>query len=717
MLTIDDGQLGMKTPMPMAAPMDDVQQEEEQVFQALHDLSQEEKADVLKEQNDRYKASCSWMNQLLPGMIKNYKKYRSIAAPLMDELGREITSRSNIYVPYPWAIVESAMPRLAGRLPRVHAFPRKRIEQSKVEAIQDLILYSLDRMEFLKIQQNWIRQFEIYGWSPLVYFWRHEERKVFDRKGPAGSRTMKKVSKTIWDDFGARVLDVFDSFPQPGVDAIDRGDWFIYRDYLSKKDIKAMVEAEIFYPEVLEYLKDNPNPNTASIAANDSRDERDTLTGLGKDPSRHAFGKYMVLYTLEDNRIVVTIDNKIVARVGDNPNPLQEQPVINLNLLPMINEPIGIGSIEALGGLPDKLNMLTNARLDNIALTINKVVVANRLANTDFDNLIMSPGNVILTDGNVKENLQFLDIPDVSNSSSQEIMVTKEEMQFTSGISDYIVGVKSGARLSDTATGVSSIIRESNAKFALKLATFESYPLRKLVEMIHCYNMMYMTEEKRIHVLGPKGYVVKDINLDDILVESDFIIEPGSSVPLDQQSRREALTGLLDRILQMPQVVDINKYMREVLEAYDIRNPEDFLLAASNAPVPEAQDAELAEAENIALLQGQEIDLKGNPQIHIAIHSRAASEADPTQQEAINAHLRLHMMQMQQMMAAQQAAAQQGPSIFGGGPQGQAPPSGPSIFGKGGTNGQQQGDSGAPNAEGGQRPPERGGQPGMGGVA
>lgn len=706
MLTIDDGsgQLGVKEAMPFDPSAFDPEAEQEEVFQALYDIPEDGdggKEEILKEQNERYKASCEWMNQLLPGMIKNYKRYRSIAEPLRDNLGRELTNRSNIYVPYPWAIVESAMPRLAGRLPRVHAFPRKRVEQTKVDAIQDLILYSLDRMEFLKLQQNWIRQFEIYGWSPLVYFWKHEERPVFDRvDGPSG-RVMRKIKKTIWDDFGAKVLDVFDCFPQPGVEEIDKGDWFLYRDFLSKKDIKALVEGEVFYPEVLEYLKDNPNPGRSNMAANDSREDRDDLTGLPKDSNRHSFGKYEVRYTLEATRIVVTIDGKIVARVGDNPNPLQELSVINLNLLQMINEPIGISSIEALGGLPDKLNMLTNARLDSIALSIHKPFMANRMSNTDFDNIIMAPGNIILTDD--MDSIKALEVPDVSQSSAQEIMTTKEEMQFTSGISDYIVGVKSGARLSDTATGVSSIIRESNAKFALKLATFESYPLRKLVEMIHTYNMLYMPEEKRIHVLGPKGYVVKDVKLDDILVESDFIIEPGSSVPLDQQSRRESLTALLDRILQMPQVVDINKYMREVLEAYDIRNPEDFLLQA-NMNVPEAEDAELAEAENIALLQGQEIELKGNPQLHIAIHSRAVQEAtDPQQQMAITAHLKLHMAQVQQQMAAMQQQA--GPTIFGGGG---APPAGLTIFGQGGNNGQQ-GTNSRPLDSGGSSSPAGGG--------
>jgi hypothetical protein len=655
---------------------DDNESEDEKqgpIFQNLYDLTEEEKDEIRNEQNERLKFSLQYMGPILSDAIVRYKKYRSIASPLKDDLGREITNRANIYVPYAHSIVESAMPRLSGRLPRVHAFPRKQAEGAKVDAIQDLILYALDRMGFLQLQQLWIRQFEIYGWSPLVFFWKNEERSVFERQFNmmTGSYEMKRVPKTIWDDFSGRVIDVFDSFLQPGVEIPEGGDWFMFREWMSKKDIAARVKAGVFYPEVLDYLANNPMSTGNLGRQNDVRNDRDGMFGLMKDFQRHSYGRYEVIYTLENNRIIVSIDGKILARVGDNPHPLQEKAMINLNLLPMINEPIGISTIEELGGLPDKLNVLTNARLDNISLQMNNVIVANKFSNTNWDTLVMEAGNVILTD-DIEKSLKFLEIPDIGTSSEREILTTKEEMQFASAVSDYIVGVKSGARLADTATGVSSIIREANAKFALKLAAFEAYPLRKLVEAIHVYNMMYMPEEKRIHVLGPKGYSVKDIKLDEIMAECDFIIEPGSSSPLDQLSKREALLQLMPSVLQLQQVVDINKFMKEVFESMDIRNSEDMLLNIGKK-LPQAEDVELAQAENVALAQHQEIDLMGNDQLHMEIHSSAMNEAhDPAIKQAIYAHLQQHTARF---TAAQQALLAAGQNqMFGGQPNGNQPP-------------------------------------------
>lgn len=685
-------------------------------FQNLYELSDPEKEDALKEQNDRTIASGRYMSALYPDMIRKYKKYRSIAEPLKDSLGREIAGRSNIYVPYPWAMVESAMPRLAGKLPRVHAFPRKDIETEKVETIQDLILYSMDRMGFLKLQQQWIRQFEIYGWSPLVFFWRNEVRKVFDRtRDPlSGQFKLQRVEKQFFDDFGGMVIDVFDAFLQPGVEEVDNGDWFQFRRWLSKKYILQQVEAGIFYPEVKDYIEDNPN-SVGVNRANDARGDRDSLTGLQKDFLKHTYGRYEVMYTLENERVIVSIDGKILAQIGDNPNPLQEKSVINLNLLPMVNEPIGISTIEALGGLPDKLNALSNARLDNISLLMNKVIIADRFSNTDFSNLTMSAGNIILTD-NIEKSLKFLDTPSIGIESEREIGTTKQEMQFTSGISDYMAGNKDNSG-TDTATGVTSIIREGNARFAMKLATFEAYPLRRLVENIHAYNMLYMPEEKRIHVLGPKGYHVRDITLDEILCECDFIIEPGSSVPLDQLTRREALVQFLDRAIQLPQVIDLNKLVREVLESLDIRNPEDLLINF-NKQLPEMEDVKLAEAENIALSQGQAIELKGNDNIHIGIHSRALSEAqDPRAQASIQGHLQEHTTRQQTQLMMSQSAGQN--TLFGGTQNAQSTPSGlseaPGSNHIGSPGAQQAPPNPSPAAPGPGQAPGVGGAPGMGG--
>jgi hypothetical protein len=676
------------------------------IFQKLYDLAPEDREEVLHQQEDRLRASLQYMTSLYPQWISNFKKYRSIADPLTDDLGNQVSGRANLYIPYPFAIVESEMPRLAGRLPRVHVFPRKDTDKSKVEAIQSLIHYSLDRMEFLRLQQLWLRQFEIYGFSPLFYYWRVEQKEVFERvKDQTGQYGLQKTMKTVFDDFSARVIDVFDSFLQPGIDNPEKSNWFMFREFLSPADLKKKVKDGLLYPEVLEYLKDDKVGNVQRI--NDTgRIDRDNLVSNSKQLNltgyyQHAYGRYELMWTLEDKRVIAVLNGKILAACGDNPEPTQQKSFINLNLMPQVNEPIGISSIEALGGLPDKLNCLSNERLDNLSLIMNKVVLANRFSNTDFDNLVFSAGNVIMTD-NVESAVKFLDVPDLSDSSAREILSTKEEMQFTMGISDFIVGVKSHARLADTATGVSTIVREANARFALKLATFEAYPLRRLVEAIHTYNMMYMPDEKRIHVLGPKGWTTLNIKLDDILQDCDFVIEPGSSMPLDNLSRRDALMSLLDRLIQLQQIVDLPKVLKEVFASFDFPSPEDFVIQKDQ--LPEAEDAQLAQAENIAIGQGQDVNLVGDNNIHIQVHSRAiGAMKDPQVAQKLQDHIQAHQQDEQSKVQPALAAGRSGNLLFGGGQNGQQ------------QQGQAAGPQQPPNAGGSAQAPGAGQAPGMGG--
>ena len=261
--------------------------------------------------------------------------------------------------------MESELPRLAGRLPRVRAFPRKRAERVKVEAIQNLLYYTFDRMEFIRLNVLWQRQQAIYGWSPLFYFWRLEERTVLEREiDEQGNSVLRKVNARVWDDFYARVLDVFDCFMQPGVEEIEESDYFMFREWLSEKDLLQRVEGGTLYEEVKEYLEDNESGFKNNEAP--GRQERDDLLGITRNVSDSAYGKHELLYVLEDERILCILNRDILARSGDNPHPRQEKAVINLKLMPLVSEPIGISTIESLGGLPDKLNALSNTRLDNL---------------------------------------------------------------------------------------------------------------------------------------------------------------------------------------------------------------------------------------------------------------------------------------------------------------------------------------------------------------
>ena len=64
-----------------------------------------------------------------------------------------------------------------------------------------------------------------------------------------------------------------------------------------------------------------------------------------------------------------------------------------------------------------------------------------------------------------------------------------------------------------------------------------------------------------------KKRALQDITLEEILCDCEFIVEPGSSIPLDQLTRRQALTNLFGLVQAVPQIVDLGKYVKEVFDA------------------------------------------------------------------------------------------------------------------------------------------------------
>jgi hypothetical protein len=642
------------------------QDEPSGAFTKLYNLSDTEKAEVLTVQKERLTASVKYMERLYPQMIENYKKYRSIAEPLKDDLGREVTNRSNLFVPYPWAIVESELPRLAGKLPRIRVFPPKdrAVDSHKVEIRQDNLYYAFDRMNFLKTQTLWLRQFSIYGWSPLHFFWRQEFSDVLSKQlSPTGEYSLVRNKVKRYDDFWCRVLDVFDCFLQPNITEIEESDWFIFREYLSAKDIREKVEMGLFYEEALEYIK---NGKTSAMSNTESgRVERDSLIGQSREKGDHAYGKYEVTYVLEDSHTYIMLDRVVLAAKSDNSNPVQEKSIINCNLMPMLGEPLGIGTIECLAGLPDKLNALSNSRLDNISIQLGKVFLANRNAQLDFDNLVMDSGNVILTD-DINNSLKELEFSDQGQSSERETFTTKEELQFTSGVSDYIVGVNSGSRLADTATGVSTIVRESNARYALKQASYESGSLRKLVQIADKYIQLFQTNEKTIYINGPSGYTSHVVTPEDLAWDADIVVEPGSSAPLDQISRREGLMNLLDRVMKMPQVVNVPRFVKALLDAYDFRDADELVMQ-KDFPNSVQTDSDLAKGENEAVALGQNVSLEGDDQLHLKIHSEAPVQTwSPESRASMQSHMMLHAKKLQSQLQAQQQQMMMQAQLAGG---------------------------------------------------
>jgi hypothetical protein len=84
------------------------------------------------------------------------------------------------------------------------------------------------------------------------------------------------------------------------------------------------------------------------------------------------------------------------------------------------HRPYPIGGTKLAAPLQGEINDVTNQRMDNVKLALNKRFILKRGANIDQQALMRSvPGGGIMT-GNPTEDVRVLDYPEVTGSSYQE---------------------------------------------------------------------------------------------------------------------------------------------------------------------------------------------------------------------------------------------------------------------------------------------------------
>jgi hypothetical protein len=94
--------------------------------------------------------------------------------------------------------------------------------------------------------------------------------------------------------------------------------------------------------------------------------------------------------------------------------------------IPVQHELYGIGIPEVSESLQEELNAVRNQRMDNVNLIINRMFIANKYADIDFDQLVSYPGNIILT--NDVTAVQPLDTRDITKSAYMEEEIIKRDI-------------------------------------------------------------------------------------------------------------------------------------------------------------------------------------------------------------------------------------------------------------------------------------------------
>ena len=137
-----------------------------------------------------------------------------------------------------------------------------------------------------------------------------------------------------------------------------------------------------------------------------------------------------------------------------------------------------------------------------------------------------------------------------------------------------------------TATEAAIVADAGNARASDKLAIVELV-IGRVARHVLQLMQAYMTGEQMARVAGRNN---KDLYVkyerDDIIGEYDFVVEAGSTQPMNETMRRQSAVSLLNAMGPLVgQVIDPAALARHVLQqGFGITNPEKFLIQQQPAP-------------------------------------------------------------------------------------------------------------------------------------
>jgi hypothetical protein len=291
----------------------------------------------------------------------------------------------------------------------------------------------------------------------------------------------------------------------------------------------------------------------------------------------------------------------IVLWHGDNPFMHKKIPILHTSYIKLPGEVFGLGAIEVISDLNESLNKFVNMITDNWNLGINRRYAFDTTADIDHDalNTANVPGGKVGVTGDPSKVIMPLPTFTPSAGDYAILDVYKGMIEMTSGISDFYgkgVGSPTGNR---TATGISSVINESNYRFKLFIRNLELDILQPLLNMCATMVQQYITDEQEVLITDAPATVPKycKIKPEELLGDMDFDIVAAnyaSNKAVRQRNLLEfaQLAGNSHFLNERPALVEMAK-------VFEVRNMNALLKTDQQL----AQEEQAQQAQQVQMMQ------------------------------------------------------------------------------------------------------------------
>lgn len=301
-------------------------------------------------------------------------------------------------------------------------------------------------------------------------------------------------------------------------------------------------------------------------------------------------------------RRMYTGDNLLLFH-GENPFAHKRCPILHTSYVKLPNETYGIGVIESGSELNEALNQMVSMIRDNWNMGVNHRFLYD--TGMDIDHEAMNnanvPGGKVGVNGDPAKAIfplpQFT--PNPGDYSLLDLY--KGMIALTTGIDDFYSKGVGGGGPNNTATGIQSIIQESNYRFRMFIRNVELDVLQPLLEMCAAMVQQYMTDPEEVMITNAPPGIPKYMQVmpEQIMGSVQFQLV-AANYATNEVVRQRNLMALAGMLGESP-FIDQYQALKLLLKTFKI--PEDTALLKSPEQVQQEQQQQQQDQIQMMLLE------------------------------------------------------------------------------------------------------------------
>ena len=471
-------------------------------------------------------------------MVNMFEKWDAWRKPLEDRWNQiyrlyfnddnevKTTTRSRIFVPMVFKLVEAALPLIVNTIfssdSIFEVMPVNPADQPIADVIQILLDFQLTEASFYIKFLDFTKQLILYGTSYFKVYWKVKRQWVWERtpiRQPVSFFGIPMGEKIVgWEETKSYkivdrrpevdVLDILDVFPDPDATNVADGAGVFVRTFMSQDDLREMGAGP--HPIYANTDDDGIKSGAPDGQYSVSRQYRNTTRGVSANVGKtkgveilEFWGKYDVDGDgIREEAYIVVANRKVLLKATGNPFHHQKRPLIKSNLFRVPLEWYGIGVVEPVISQQHELNTLRRQRLDNINQVLNAMWKVKDTADIDLNSLITSPSGIIIT--SEMDGLEALRPNDVTGSAFAEASILESEMEAVT-VTQAAQGNPASGKLGRTSSGARMIIAQSLEKFGTATRLIEETAVKRVIRMFHELNLQFLDDDDILRDPGLYG--------------------------------------------------------------------------------------------------------------------------------------------------------------------------------------------------------------------